>query len=118
MDGHGVSSGCGLRSGIFQAFPDNAAGKLRPSELLTAEEFLVLPEPGDGSVQELVRGEIVTLARPGGLHGVTCSKVDRKIGGFVDDGIRGNNGVIGRMRIRKSGGFVRGGTETMVTVVN
>src|SRR5262249_55959534 len=54
------------------------------AELLTAEEFFMLPDPQDGSQQELVRGEIVTMPPPGGLHGVTCSKVDRKLGAFVD----------------------------------
>lgn len=55
-------------------------------KLLTAEEFFLLPQPTDGSQQELVRGEIVTMPPPGGLHGVTCSKVDRKLGGFIDAG--------------------------------
>jgi Uma2 family endonuclease len=55
-------------------------------KLLTAEEFFLLPDPGDGSQQELVRGEVITMPPPGGLHGVTCSKVDRKIGAFIDAG--------------------------------
>jgi Uma2 family endonuclease len=55
-------------------------------KLLTAEEFFLLPDPGDGSQQELVRGEIITMPPPGGLHGVTCSKVDRKLGVFIDAG--------------------------------
>jgi len=53
-------------------------------KLLTAEEFFLLPDPQDGSQQELVRGEIVTIPPPGGLHGVTCSKVNRKLGAFID----------------------------------
>jgi Uma2 family endonuclease len=57
--------------------------------LLTAEEFFLLPDPEDGSLQELVRGEVVTMPPAGGLHGVTCSKVDRKIGGFIDAGAGG-----------------------------
>lgn len=55
------------------------------AKLLTAEEFFLLPDPTDGSQQELVRGEIVTMPPPGGLHGVTCAKVVRKVGAFVDD---------------------------------
>src|SRR5438270_7440243 len=55
-------------------------------KLLTAEEFFLVSEPQDGSRQELVRGEIVTMPPPGGMHGVTCSKVDRKIGVFIDAG--------------------------------
>jgi Uma2 family endonuclease len=53
---------------------------------LTAEEFFLLPDPADGSRQELVRGEVITMPPPGGLHGVTCSKVDRKIGVYIDNG--------------------------------
>lgn len=55
-------------------------------KLLTAEEFFLLPQPDDGSQQELVRGEIITMAPPGGMHGVSCNKAGRKIGNFVDDG--------------------------------
>ena len=54
-------------------------------KLLTAEEFFQLPEPEDGSQQELVRGEIVTMAPPGGMHGVSCNKAGRWIGNFVAD---------------------------------
>jgi Uma2 family endonuclease len=55
-------------------------------KLLTAEEFYLLPEPSDGSRQELVRGEVITMPPPGGLHGVTCSKTNRKLGNFIDGG--------------------------------
>jgi len=55
-------------------------------KLLTAEEFFLLPDPGDGSQQELVRGEIITMPPPGGMHGVSCLKAGRRIGNFVDDG--------------------------------
>jgi Uma2 family endonuclease len=55
-------------------------------KLLTAEEFFLLPDPGDSSQQELVRGEVITMPPPGGLHGVTCSKADRKLGNFIDSG--------------------------------
>jgi Uma2 family endonuclease len=54
-------------------------------QLLTAEEFFRLPDPGDGSQQELVRGEIITMPPPGGMHGVCCSKADRRIGNFVEE---------------------------------
>src|SRR5262249_43094848 len=59
---------------------------ITPKNPLMAEEFLLLPDPEDGSQQELVRGEIMTMRPPGGLHGIICSKVDRKIGDFVDAG--------------------------------
>jgi Uma2 family endonuclease len=55
-------------------------------KLLTAEDFFLLPAPGDGSLQELVRGEIINRPPPGGMHGVICSKVVRKIGNFIEAG--------------------------------
>jgi Uma2 family endonuclease len=39
------------------------------TKLITAEEFARMPNPEDGSQQELVRGEIVTMPPPGFLHG-------------------------------------------------
>jgi Uma2 family endonuclease len=54
-------------------------------QLITAEEFAGMPDPPDGSKQELVRGVIVTMPPPGGLHGVCCAKVARRIGNFVED---------------------------------
>lgn len=39
------------------------------AQLLTAEEFFSLPAPKDGSKQELVRGEVVTMPSPGVEHG-------------------------------------------------
>jgi Uma2 family endonuclease len=38
-------------------------------KLITAEEFLNLPEPPDGSRQELVRGLVITMSSPGLEHG-------------------------------------------------
>jgi Uma2 family endonuclease len=52
---------------------------------LTAEEFFRLPEPEDGSQLELVRGEVITMTPPGGMHGVACSNSNRIIGNFVHD---------------------------------
>lgn len=40
------------------------------TKLLTAEEFSKLPNPVDGSKQELVRGEVVTMPPPSFLHGI------------------------------------------------
>ena len=45
---------------------------------------MTLPNPPDGSQQELVDGVIVTMPPPKGRHGVCCSKVNRLIGNFVD----------------------------------
>src|SRR5437588_11204080 len=62
---------------------------LTQKKLLTAEEFFLLPDPEDGSQQELVRGEIITMPPPGGMHGVSCSKASRRLGNFVEDNDRG-----------------------------
>jgi Uma2 family endonuclease len=58
-------------------------------KLLTAEEFFLLPNPGNGLQQELVRGEVITMPPPGGMHGVSCLKAGRRIGNFVEDNNRG-----------------------------
>ena len=44
-------------------------------KLLTAEEFAKLPNPIDGSKQELVRGEVITMPPPSFLHGVVQSNI-------------------------------------------
>ncbi len=51
---------------------------------ITADEFMEMRDPNDGLVRELIRGEIVTMSLPGGLHGVVCSKIDRKVGNHSD----------------------------------
>jgi Uma2 family endonuclease len=59
--------------------------KSTTGKLITAEEFARLPNPPDGSRQELVRGVIETMPPPGGLHGLCCSRVDRRLGNFVEE---------------------------------
>jgi Uma2 family endonuclease len=44
-------------------------------KLMTAEEFMLLPEPVDGSRQELVRGEVVTMFPPNWEHGEIAGNV-------------------------------------------
>jgi Uma2 family endonuclease len=44
-------------------------------KLLTADEFAKLPDPIDGSKQELVRGEIITMAPPSFVHGIVQGNV-------------------------------------------
>ena len=39
-------------------------------KLLSAEEFAKLPNPSDGSRQELVRGEVITVPPPRVVHGL------------------------------------------------
>jgi Uma2 family endonuclease len=55
------------------------------NHLISAEQFLRMPDPPNGAKQELVRGEVITMPGPGGLHGVTCARISRRIGNFVDD---------------------------------
>ncbi len=54
-------------------------------KLITAEEFFRMPQPPDGSQQELVKGVIVSMPPPGGRHGVCCLKIGRRIGNFVEE---------------------------------
>lgn len=54
--------------------------------LLTAEEFARLPQPEDGSQQELVKGVVVTMPPPSFYHGLCCNRIGRKLGNFVDEG--------------------------------
>ncbi len=55
------------------------------AKLITAEEFFQMPQPEDGSPQELVRGVIVTIPPPGTQHGICCSTVVLHLGVFVKD---------------------------------
>lgn len=52
-------------------------------KLITAEEFARMPDPADGSQQELVRGVIVTMPPPRGRHGACCFLVAHRLGEFV-----------------------------------
>lgn len=53
--------------------------------LLTAEEFAKLPNPADGSKQELVKGRIVQMPPPKGRHGIIQAKITRRLGNHVED---------------------------------
>jgi Uma2 family endonuclease len=52
---------------------------------MTAEEFDELPQPEDGSQQELVNGVVVTMPPPSFYHGLCCNRIGRKIGNLVED---------------------------------
>jgi Uma2 family endonuclease len=62
---------------------------ITPARLLTAEEFARLPQPEDGTQQELVKGVIITMPSPSFYHGLCCNRIGRKLGNFVDEGQRG-----------------------------
>jgi Uma2 family endonuclease len=57
--------------------------------LMTAEEFAELPNPPDGSQQELVKGMIVSEPLPDFIHGVCCACVGGCLAGFVHGARRG-----------------------------
>ncbi|HUG90045.1 MAG TPA: Uma2 family endonuclease [Planctomycetaceae bacterium] len=50
--------------------------------LLTAEEYLRLPDSGRPT--ELVRGRVIPMNVPKPRHGQVCSRVDRFVGNFAD----------------------------------
>ncbi len=61
-----------------------AAEKLSPRKLLTWQEFARLPDPPDGSKQELVKGVIVTMPSPRFRHGLRQGRAYKILDGFVE----------------------------------
>jgi Uma2 family endonuclease len=53
--------------------------------LITAEEFLRMPDPPDGSRQELVRGVIETMPARSTYHRVCRGRLGRRLGNFVEE---------------------------------
>jgi Uma2 family endonuclease len=53
-------------------------------KLITAEEFGKMPEPKDGSQQELIQGVILTMPPPQAPHGFCCSRINRHLSTFVE----------------------------------
>jgi Uma2 family endonuclease len=51
--------------------------------LLTAEEYLLLPD--NGQPTELVRGRVVSMNVPTPRHGQICNKVGRILGNFAEE---------------------------------
>lgn len=76
-------------------------------QLITAEEFARLPNPVDGSQQELVRGVIVTMPPPKGLHGACCWKVAFKLGLHIEPA------KLGRLFINDTGFLTAKGPDTV-----
>lgn len=52
-------------------------------KLLDARTFARLPQPPDGSRQELVQGVVVTMPPPRGLHGRCCANITAILWHFV-----------------------------------
>jgi Uma2 family endonuclease len=70
--------------GAVPDFEDRAmAPTALTQKLLTAEEFSCLPDPPDGSQQELVRGVVMTMARPRGPHGFCCAAISGEIYAYL-----------------------------------
>jgi Uma2 family endonuclease len=55
-------------------------------KLITAEEFGRMPEPADGSKEELVKGVIVTMPPPKGRHGYVQLAIGAILRAFVKAG--------------------------------
>jgi Uma2 family endonuclease len=53
------------------------------AKLLTAEEFMRLPDPPDGSQQELVKGKVISMPPPKGIHGVCCLKIAGELNQYL-----------------------------------
>src|SRR5262249_2033223 len=51
--------------------------------LMTAEEFARRPEPEDGSREELVRGEVVTMPPPSFRHGEIAAQIGFLLKSFL-----------------------------------
>jgi Uma2 family endonuclease len=71
-------------------------------KLLTADEFAKLPNPMDGSKQELVRGEVFTTAPPSFIHGIIQMNIGFALKAYVKQTKSGRvtveSGVITELR--------------------
>jgi Uma2 family endonuclease len=77
-------------------------------KLLTAEEFARLPNPPDGSRQELVRGVVVTMPPPGYRHGKVQLRIGSKLQTFLDAHPIGSATVESGVRTEDDPDTVRG----------
>jgi len=69
-----------------------------PRTLVTAAEFARMPNPREGSRQELVCGEVITMPPTGFAHGLIQVEVTLLLGAFVREHLLGlvtaNSGII------------------------
>src|SRR5262249_39757972 len=75
-------------------------------KLITAEEVYLMPDPPDGSKQELVRGEIIMLPPPGFEHG----DVPLGVGSLLRPFVKANS--LGRVTV-ESGVITERGPDTV-----
>ena len=76
--------------------------------LISAEEYLLLPEPTDGTRLELVRGEVVAVSRPTWEHGEVASNVSFAIKLFLREHPIGRVSVEGGVLTERGPDTVRG----------
>jgi len=77
-------------------------------KLLTIEEFARRPKPLDGSKEELVRGEVVTMPPPGFLHGIVQLNVATLLKAFAKQHKLGRVTVESGVITEEGPGSVRG----------
>lgn len=78
------------------------------TKLLTADEFARLPDPPDGSRQELVKGEVVTMPPPSFVHGKIQVNVSYVLEGYNRAHSAGHVTVESGVRTEKRPDTVRG----------
>jgi Uma2 family endonuclease len=76
-------------------------------KLLTAEEFAALPPLEDGSLQELVCGEVITMSPPKARHGACCAAIVLQLGSFV------KSNRLGTVTCNDSGVLIRQDPDTV-----
>ena len=78
------------------------------TRLLTAREFMEMPPPSDGSKQELVRGEVVTMPPTQQEHGLVQVQIARLLKNFVAADKLGWVGSESGVRLEQGPDTVRG----------
>jgi Uma2 family endonuclease len=78
------------------------------AKLLTAEEFSRMPDPADGSQQELIRGVVITMPPPGARHGACCLETARLMGNHVKPN------KLGKLTCNDAGFLCEQGPDTVV----
>ena len=76
------------------------------TQLLTAEEFLLLPD--NGMHRELVRGEVEETMPPGGRHGIVALKLGFHLQAWAEEGSKGCVGVESGFILARDPDIVRG----------
>ena len=78
--------------------------------LLTMEEFMDLPEDGDGRKMELCDGRVIYMSQPGDEHGRIAGNIYFVVRPFVNEhslGIVGDGNVLARIPVAQYPRHVR-----------